>query len=83
MAKRTIEDDELEDIEKRLAQISEKRDGLNAEAAKLIERRTVLEATSGIAARVATMTTAERDALFQEIRAQGIESGEAVGSPGA
>lgn len=83
MAKRTIEDDELEDIEKRLAQISEKRDGLNAEAAKLIERRTVLEATSGIAAAIANMSPADKAAIFQEIRAQGIESGEAVGSPGA
>lgn len=78
----SIEENEIEEIDERLAQISSKRDDLNEEAAKLVERKNVLEATSGIAARVATMTRAEQDSLFQELRAQGIGSGEALGTPG-
>ena len=75
----SIEEDILEEKRELRDRINAKRDELKREADQLTLEITELEATEGIAARVAAMPQAERDALFQELRANGIGSGEQFG----
>ena len=78
----TQEEMELEEVNAQLARIEAERDDLAALAVPLKEKRDALATQVNIAARVATFSDAEKAALFQELRAQGIPSEESVGTPG-
>jgi len=72
---------ELENIDLRIEALSSEREKVNAELLELGKRKSALEAEIDIARRVAKFTDAEKAALFQEIRAQGVPSAERVGTP--
>lgn len=79
----TIEEDGLEEKRELLARNVEQRAELKALGDKLAAEIAELEAMDGIAERVANFTPAEKQALFQELRASGIESGEKFGTIGS
>lgn len=79
----TIEQETLEEKRTGLERINSQRSELKAAADKLVAEIAELEAMEGIAERVANFTPAEKQALFQELRASGIESGEKFGTIGS
>jgi hypothetical protein len=83
MAKETPQEElELADVDRSLDITNSKIRELQNQRAELATRKSELEAGLDIKARVAKLPQAERDALFQELRASGISSESQVGSVG-
>jgi hypothetical protein len=69
-------------LEGKLQDLTEKRAALKAEAQEVHAALDRAQAAQAAEERVASMSDVERAALAQAIAANGIESGEAVGTPG-
>lgn len=80
MVETSPEELELADVNRELGQVNDKIYSFNARRTELAARKSELEAGLDIKARVAKLPQAERDALFQELRAQGVRSESQVGS---
>jgi hypothetical protein len=72
---------ELKKVEARIAELTARRDRINAELLDLGKRKSLFEVDRDMAARIAKFSDAEKAALFQSISPKGIPSGETVGAP--